>query len=219
MSNLAEDLGKSLSRNIIPVSFELIESEIDSLIADNALRNIPILNSISAVIGIGKDLHERNLLKQTSAFLLEFNSGAIDEVKLQEYKDRLKKDKEKISELERVLLILNNYIDVEKSKILAKLFAAYINEQITWGDFCELTDATDRLFLEDLRILRALYDNPNEAPRAGDNFRSERLYAIGLIGINLHIMGPDMETMGWKGRTLNSIGRKYCDIIFNKEKS
>lgn len=219
MSSLADDLGKSLSKNIVPVSVEFLENGIDELISNNALRNIPILNSICGVIRVGKDLRERNLFKQTSAFLLEFNSGTIDEEKLQKYKEKLEDGKGRISELERVLLILNNNIDVEKSKILAKLFTAYINEQITWGDFCEFTDATDRLFLEDLRILRALYDNPNEAPRIGDNFRSERLYAIGLIGINLHIMGPDMETMGWKGRTLNSIGRKYCDIIFNKEKS
>ena len=67
--------------------------------------------------------------------------------------------------------------------------------------------------------LSYIYENPNETPRIGDNFRSERLYAIGLIGIDLHMMGPDMETRGWKGRSLNSIGRTYCNIIFNKETS
>lgn len=219
MSSLVGDLGKSLSKNVIPVSVEFLENGIDALISEDTLRNIPVLNSIGAAIRVGKDLRERNLFKQTSAFLSEFNSGAVDEEKLQEYKTRLKKDKEKTAELERVLLILNDNIDVEKSKILAKLFTAYINEQITWSDFCEYSDATDRLFLEDLRILRALYENPNETPRIGDNFRSERLYAIGLIGIDLHMMGPDMETMGWKGRSLNSIGRTYCNIIFNKETS
>lgn len=217
MSSLAEDLGKSLSKNAVSVSVEFLENGIDMLISEDTLRNIPILNSIGAAIRVGRDLRERNLFKQTSAFLSEFNSGVINEEKLQKYKKKLEKDKEKTSELERVLLILNNNIDVEKSKIVAKLFTAYINERITWSDFCEYSDVTSRLFIEDLRILRALYENPNETPKIGDNFRSERLYAIGLIGIDLHIMGPDMEMMGWKGRSLNTIGKTYCNIIFNKE--
>ena len=73
MNSLADDLGKSLSKNIVPVSVEFLENGIDELISNDALRDIPILNSIGAVIRIGKDLHERNLLKQTSAFLSEFN--------------------------------------------------------------------------------------------------------------------------------------------------
>ncbi len=219
MSSLAESLGKSLSRNTIPISVDFLENEIDNLITNKTLQSIPILNSIIATIRVGKDLRERNLFKQTSVFLSEFNSGAINEKKLQEYKKKLEKNKEKTSELERVLLILNNNIDIEKSKILAKLFTAYINEQITWSDFCEYSDATDRLFLEDLRILRALYENPNETPKIGDNFRTERLYAIGLVGIDFMSFGDKTDMRGWEGRSLNRLGKTYCNIIFNKETS
>ena len=56
MNSLAEDLGKSLSKNAIPVSVEFFENEIDELISNNVLRDIPVLNSISTVIRIGKDL-------------------------------------------------------------------------------------------------------------------------------------------------------------------
>ena len=99
MSSLAESLGKSLSRNTIPISVDFLENEIDNLIANKTLQSIPILNSIIATIRVGKDLRERNLFKQTSVFLSEFNSGAIDEKKLQEYKKKLEKNKEKTSEL------------------------------------------------------------------------------------------------------------------------
>lgn len=214
MNSLADDLGKSLSKNVIPVSVEFLENGIDEFISNNVLRDIPVLNSISAVIRIGKDLHERNLLKQTSVFLSEFNSGTIDEEKLQKYKEKLDTDKEKKSELERVLLILNNNIDVEKSKYLAKLFTAYINEKITWDEFCEFSDVTNRLFIEDFRLLKALWSNSDYLSKGGDNFRAERIYSVGIIGIRDNNIAITGEPQGLGGRCLNLLGQKYCDIIF-----
>ena len=218
MNSMADDLGKSLSKNIVPVSVEFLENGIDELISNNVLRNIPILNSICGVIRVGKDLRERNLLVQTSTFLSEFNSGTIDEEKLQKYKEKLKDDKKKISELERVLLILNNNIDVEKSKYLAKLFTAYINEQITWDEFCEFSDITNRFYMEDYRILRMFWDNrstPNM--KAGDEFRAERIYSAGIVGINPAAVGNGTHVV--HGRKLNHLGKTYCDIIFNNGKT
>lgn len=214
MNSLAKDLGKSLAKNSIPVSVEFLENGIDELISNNVLRDVPILNSIGAVIRSGKDLYERNLLKQTSAFLLEFNSGTIDEEKLQKYKEKLENDKEKTSELERVLLILNNNIDVEKSKYLAKLFTAYINEKITWDEFCEFSDMTNRLFIEDFRLLKALWSNGSYFSKGGDNFRAERIYSVGIIGIRNNNIVITGEPQGLGGRCLNLLGQKYCDIIF-----
>lgn len=217
MNSLADDLGKSLSKNIVPVSVEFLENGIDELISNNVLRDIPVLNSISAVIRIGKDLHERNLLKQTSVFLSEFNSGTIDEEKLQKYKEKLDTDKEKKSELERVLLILNNNIDVEKSKYLAKLFTAYLNEEITWDEFCEFSDVTNRLFIEDFRLLKALWSNNSYLSKGGDNFRAERIYSVGITGIRNNNIVITGEPQGLGGRCLNLLGQKYCDIIFSGE--
>ena len=102
MKSLSESLKESLSKNVIPVSIDFLENEVDNLISNDTFRSVPILNSIYGVIRVGKDLHERNLLKQTSAFLVEFNSGTIDEEKLQKYKEKLEDDKKKISELMRI---------------------------------------------------------------------------------------------------------------------
>lgn len=214
MSSLADDLGKSLSKNIVPISVEFLENGIDELISNNVLRNIPILNSIYGVIRVGKDLHERNLFKQTSAFLLEFNSGTIDEEKLQKYKEKLENDKGRISELERVLLILNNNIDVEKSKYLAKLFTAYINEKISWNEFCEYSDIINRLFMEDVSILKTIWSNTVPQPKDGDNFRIERIYSYGIIGNTFTALTDGGQ--GYNGRVLNEIGKKFCDIILRE---
>lgn len=217
MNSLAKDLGNSLSKNVIPVSTEFLEDEIDTLISNDVFRSVPIFNSISAVIRIGKDLRERNLLKQTSTFLSEFNSGTINEEKLQKYKEKLEDNKEKLLELERVLFLLNNNIDVEKSKYLARLFTAYINEDISWDEFCEFSDITNRFYIEDYRILRMFWDNRSTPKiKAGDKFRAERINSAGIVGINPAAVGNGAHVI--HGRKLNHMGKTYCDIIFNKER-
>ena len=158
MDKLTEDFEKSLFNNSKEIIGEYIEVGIDSFINDGILKDIPIVNTIVAVLKVGKNIHDRNLLKQTLTFINEFNKNNITEEQLKNYKERIEKDRKKCEdELGRVLLLLNNFIDKEKSIMLSKLFKAYVSQLLNWNDFCEYSEIINRLFIQDFSFLQEIY--------------------------------------------------------------
>lgn len=217
MDKLTEDFEKSLFNNSKEVLGDYIEVGIDSFINDGILKDIPIVNTIVAVFKVGKNVHDRNLLRQILTFIKEFNSGNISKDKLAEYKSIIENNPKKCEEeLGRVLILLNNYIDTEKSIMLARLYRAYINKIINWNEFCEFSEIINRLFIQDIQILKGIKDkNIDIMSNREDEFRIERLYSLGLIGLSFNPVTYDDLKNGHinSGRNISPLGRKLCEII------
>lgn len=215
MNKLTNEFKDSLICNTGDVFKDCLELGIDSFIEDGILKDIPIVNSIVSGLKIAKNIYDRNLLKQTLTFIKELNNGTINKDKLIAYRSTIENNAKKCEEeLERVLLYLNMFIDKEKSIMLAKLFKAYIGQIITWNEFCEYSEIINRIFLEDLLILKYIKEGAKYKGKDGDNFRVERLYSLGILG---NIMFADYEKLKEniiEGRVLNTIGKKICNIIF-----
>ena len=110
---------------------DITELGIDSLLDDGVFKDLPIVSMLVGVKNTYQNIHDRNLLKQTLTFIKQFNSGSINQEKLNKYRDMLNTDSKKAEkELGRVLIILNSTIDMEKSQMLANLYKSYINELI-----------------------------------------------------------------------------------------
>ena len=86
MSELVPALKNTLFSSTYEVISEYIELGIDSLLESEALKEIPVVNTIAAICKTGYNLHERNLIKQTLTFISEFNSGSISQEKLEEHR-------------------------------------------------------------------------------------------------------------------------------------
>lgn len=215
MNKLTNEFKDSLICNTEDVFKDCLELEIDNFIEDGILKDIPIVNSIVSGLKIAKNIYDRNLLKQTLTFIKELNNGTINKEKLIAYRSTIENNARKCEEeLGRVLLYLNMFIDEEKSIMLAKLFKAYIGQIITWNEFCEYSEIINRIFLEDLLILKYIKEGAKYKGKDGDNFRVERLYSLGILG---NIMFADYEKLKEniiEGRVLNTIGKKICNIIF-----
>ena len=79
-----------------------------------------MLAHFHTICKIGYNLHERNLIKQTLAFITEFNSGSISQGKLNEHREKLEANpKEAEKELGRVLIILGNQVEQIQSQVWA----------------------------------------------------------------------------------------------------
>ena len=66
--------------NTIP---DIAELGIDSILSEGTLKDIPVVNALLGVKNTAQSLHDRNLLRQTLAFINEFNNGNINEEKKQ----------------------------------------------------------------------------------------------------------------------------------------
>lgn len=220
MDKLTEDFEKSLFNNSKEIIGEYIEVGIDSFINDGILKDIPIVNTIVAVLKVGKNIHDRNLLKQTLTFINEFNKNNITEEQLKNYKERIEKDRKKCEdELGRVLLLLNNFIDKEKSIMLSKLFKAYVSQLLNWNDFCEYSEIINRLFIQDFSFLQEIYlGRISDTTNRSDIYKVERLNPLGIIGMTfksstISTINGVMSNRQDSYLTMNNNGKKFMNIV------
>lgn len=182
MSELVPAFKNTLFSSTLEVFSEYAELGIDALLESEALKEIPVVNTITAICKTGYNLRERSFIKQTLTFISEFNSGSIPQEKLDEHRERLDanpKDAEK--ELSRVLIILGDQIDETQSKVLGSFYASYVKGAISWGKFCELAEANRRMFVSDYALLFEAANNDGLKIQGRELYQVDRLISLGLL--------------------------------------
>lgn len=197
---------------------DYMELGIDSVLADGVLKDIPLLKTMIVGGKIILNIRERNTMKNLIIFLNELNSGDIDKEKLKKRKKELNQDSKKAEkELGRVLIILDQTIDNSKASILGKLYKAYINQDIDWNLFVELSEITNRLYVNDLEVLKLIYDNQlSDTSNKKDMYRIERLNALGIIELapkSVYFAANNLRQDNYV--SLNDLGYIYTKIIFS----
>lgn len=198
------------------VCVEIAELGIDSILDNDVLKSLPICNLLVGVGKTAQNIYDRNLLKQTIKFINTFNKKSIPQKKLEKYKKRLN-DNSKYAEKElgRVIVLLNSNIDLKKSELLGKFYASYVNEEIKWEQFCELSDITSRLFLSDLSTLYNIYNREIVVTAQFQTYIADRLIALGVI--NSEINFKEKETRNVMDRQIiRSVQVSRCGELFCK---
>jgi hypothetical protein len=132
------------------------EIGLDSILdlTDEVLSEIPILKTIRAGAKFGQNLRDRNLMKETLAFVVALNEGQMDSEKVARHREKLKNSRYAEKELSRVLLLLDSFLDSQKAIWLAKFYKAYVTETISWDMFVEFSEIISRSFLSDIERLQ-----------------------------------------------------------------
>lgn len=221
MNELVPVFESSLFEHPIEIGSELLEIGIDSVLKDGLLKDIPIVGTILSAGKFAQNIYDRNLIKQTVAFITEFNSGELDDEKLQKYRGKLAcNPKFAEEELGRVLILLNKTIDTAKSRLLARFYRAHTHEEISWDVFCELCDITDRLFLADLEKMEEAYRNHGVKDNMPISYKHDRLISTGLLTNEARLSGNVVMGSFDSGTpetimTLTQIGDIFCQYAFN----
>lgn len=217
MKEISKSFADSLAININDLGIDLLEVGLDSVLDDGILKEIPVIKPIVGVAKVGLCLRERNLMIRLVEFINELNSGSIDKDKLAKHQKLLNSNSNYAEkELGRVILLLDRMIDTKKSVILAKLYKTYINEKISWEEFCEYSEINNRMFIEDLDVfINIWYGRLKDSTDINDKFRIERLNSLGLIALTVKSITSTSKKMITDNYiTFSKLGKEFAKVIF-----
>lgn len=162
-----ENLTNSIEKEIFNVTSDLsknyAEIALDVLTSESLLSKIPVVKSLVSFYKITSSIVDRHNMKKVLTFLEEFHSNKIDLVKLEMFKKKFDKDnKHRNQVLETILLLNERFIDIKKSQILANLFSAHIEEEITWEEFIKMSFMLSNLNPSGYKFLEKTVDEESE---------------------------------------------------------
>lgn len=172
------------NESLVDVVTDISEIGIDFILSEGLLKDLPIFSVLTGSVRTVKSIQERNMLRNTAIFLDTINSKKIETEKLNQYKAKLQDEKVAEKELGRVLILLNQYVDNIKSRMLGVLFWKYVNGEYTWNKFCELSDIVSRLFIDDLEYIDEIAKSPEKKKQYhiyGIPYNIKRLESLGLL--------------------------------------
>ncbi len=223
-----EKLLSELTTTSKEIVIDYVEIGIDSIFADEIIKEIPVLKTIAAVCNVGIAINERFFAKKIAVFIKEFHEKTISAEKLDKFKVKLESDSRyRDRVMDHVIVLLDRYIDVEKAKIIARFFSAYINELCSLEQFIEMSSSLDLVFLSDCEVLIDIYNKtkelPSDAPNSFIDFEEEtgrkifssigRLRANGLISArNVARFGGGPENHLDVESRITEFGVMFCEV-------
>lgn len=199
-------------------AIDIAEMALDTILVNGVLQEIPIVKTI---IGVGKFVYtvrDRNFLKQTFAFFKHLHDGSISSSEFSKYRRELEADSVKAErELSRVMILLDKTIDTDKAEDLASFYKAYIKNDIFWDDFCELSEALNRMFISDRILLFDLSEGRKNLTYDNGGYSVDRLISIGLIqnpsiGMSMKYNVSPISQSRLKLTTLGTMYIKFTSI-------
>lgn len=214
MKSIEEELSNSILNIGKGPATEISQVVLSNFMDNNILKNIPIVGVISSLYEANKSVSEYKFTKKILLFLNEYNKGNVNEDKVKDMQLKFSKDiKYKTKVLEAVLVRIDRLDSDLKSKIFARLFSEYINNQYSWDEFQDLSRIIELLFISDLKLIIYLF-NKNQLISIKDikkdttNGSIERLKTYGFLELPPETWGS-ISDYNLKQIKLSSEGNKF----------
>lgn len=216
--SLAKSLANSVGRDMADIAGNFVELGIDALSEDGLFKDIPFVSAVASMCNIGKTIHDWHNLKKLAAFVEQINKSVVDEEKLAKYRAKFEtEEKIRNKELTHLLILIDRYIGAERPRLLAKIYLAYLREEISWEELMCYAEVIDRLLPSDYELLAS--DGVRGVEYKNVNSGYLRLVALGAMvdyGKNSTITMGHIVPMGGarKNYALTEFGAKLAKIVF-----
>ena len=146
----SKDITKTVSSEIlnktIDLSIDYAELGMDDFLENGILKDIPFFKSALVFYNITNSIIDRHKVKKILSFFKEFHSKTIDETKLNSFKEKFKNDSKYQKKVVELIILSNErFLQIEKSKILANLIKAHIEESLTWKELQDISYVLDMI--------------------------------------------------------------------------
>jgi hypothetical protein len=163
MEREEEELGESFMRSIWNSSKDVFIAMGDiglSLVTNSTvLDGIPALGVVAGLAKAAYSLRDRLFLKKLYNFFEAVIKNTTDEKK-EEFRRKMESDPELRRRVgENTILLIERHDSFDKSSILGKVFAGWMNGKITYEQFYRIALVIDRAFIDDLVNLKQYYQS------------------------------------------------------------
>lgn len=151
-TSITKSFEQSISTKSLDVGVDTVEVMLDSFMQEGILKEIPIVKYVVSAYKIVDDLKGRYFILKLREFIERFNSNLTTQDEVEARKSKLL-SKNRDSELSYITILIDRYLDFKKPDILAKSYLAYLDNKISWDEFCAYAEIVDKLLLIDLCYL------------------------------------------------------------------
>ncbi len=164
-------------------------------------------STFAEAVKICSKLEQYKIQKNTKAFLDGFRSGDLNEEGLAEYRKLLEDKAFCEQEVIRIISLLSKDIDQFRTEIFGCLFLNMVNGRITYDEFIDYCDVTNKMYISDFKYLVGDYQGIE------DNLA--RLSGIGISKYRLSATVDEQDGILRTGDSypLTAFGAKYKDLI------
>lgn len=193
LTRLQDDARPTICSDSLELISNVAEVGLDEILQNEFLKDIPVISSAVSIYKIGNNIHNAHLLKKYvhnahllkkyACFLDEFNRDSFENGSRKKYKQYFEESNRK-RDIEYLLILLERYIEEDKARRLAKIYEAYLDKEISWGDLRLFAETLDRFLPGDYEMLRE--KETFQTLRGKDTEVLLRLTGLGLLIEDIH---------------------------------
>ncbi len=195
-------------RNFLEAALEAGEAALDLLTDNEAVKAVPVIGTAFKFLKGVDDMRDRALAAKLETFIRD-PSLQSDLVREKLRNGISSSEEEAVKVGETLFLVLDKMTDLEKPRLLARVFRAYLDEVITAVDLRRLSHALDGAFTDDLISLEHWQESAHVS--YGIEWK-EPLVGVGLTRV---VTGQTIDTMTEVHYELTELGRKLYQALWH----
>lgn len=153
-------MARKIFSKITDLAADLAEPALDAIINNEILKDIPVLGSAVKVAGLGQTISDRIFLAKIQRFLSALEPVSSPEA--QRFSEELASgDADASRTAETLLLAIDIADDLAKTPIIASVFQAFLQGDISKGEFRRIIAAVNAAVVDDLLAVAAFGAEPS----------------------------------------------------------
>jgi hypothetical protein len=127
----------------------MTELIVDKFVEDGMLKDIPVIGTLVDILKLTGSIRDRLFTKKLLCFLSELSNTTSEQ--RADVLRKLETEKGCRSKIgEKLLYIIDRCEDHTKAQVIARLFAAFINQALTYSEFFRAASVIDDIYIDDL---------------------------------------------------------------------
>jgi hypothetical protein len=127
----------------------MAELIVDKFVEDGMLKDIPVIGTLVDILKLSGSIRDRLFTKKLLCFLSELSNTTSEQ--RADVLRKVESEKGYRSKIgEKLLYIIDRCEDHTKAQVIARLFAAFINQTLTYSEFFRASSVINNVYLDDL---------------------------------------------------------------------